>query len=99
MTDADREKLSKYTGEKITLESETTRLPSTGSNVSARKGKGHSNNMVFTSRIDTRMGTPGASDNASGVALLLLLAELLEDYSGGVGIKITAMNGGKANGR
>ena len=93
LTDVDGEKLAKHSGEEITLESETTRIPSAGKNVIARKGEGHSDRIVFTAHIDTRMGTPGASDNASGIVVLLLLAELLEDYSGGLGIEITAMNG------
>jgi aminopeptidase YwaD len=39
------------------------------------------------------MGSPGASDNASGVIVMLLLAELLADYRGGLGIEIVAVNG------
>jgi aminopeptidase YwaD len=48
---------------------------------------------VLFAHIDARIGTPGASDNASGVIVLLLLAELLMDYSGNLGIEIVAMNG------
>ena len=48
--------------------------------------------MVFA-HIDARMGSPGASDNASGTIVLLLLAELLADYDGGLGIELVAMNG------
>jgi aminopeptidase YwaD len=93
LSDIDGEKLAKHSGEVISLESRATRIPSTGENVIARKGEGHADRVVFTAHIDARMGTPGASDNASGVVVLLLLAELLEDYSGGLGIEITAMNG------
>ena len=39
------------------------------------------------------MGTPGAGDNASGTIVLLLLAELLADYAGEMGIELVAMNG------
>ena len=39
------------------------------------------------------MGTPGAGDNASGTIVLLLLAELLADYTGEMGIELVAMNG------
>ncbi|TES89586.1 MAG: M28 family peptidase, partial [Anaerolineales bacterium] len=38
-------------------------------------------------------GTPGALDNATGIVVLLLLAELLENYSGNLGIEIVALNG------
>ena len=39
------------------------------------------------------MGTPGALDNASGTTVLLLLAELLADYRGSLGVDIVAING------
>ena len=48
--------------------------------------------MLFA-HIDARIGTPGANDNASGVIVLLLLAELLADYSGNLGIEMVALNG------
>ena len=43
--------------------------------------------------IDSKMGTPGALDNASGTTVLLLLAELLADYRGSLGVDIAAING------
>jgi aminopeptidase YwaD len=49
--------------------------------------------VAVFAHIDSRIGTPGANDNASGVAALLLLAELLADYRGGLGIELVAMNG------
>jgi aminopeptidase YwaD len=61
--------------------------------VIARKGADPSHRVVVVAHIDTRMGTPGANDNASGVIALLLLAELLADYTGQLGIELVAMNG------
>ncbi len=43
--------------------------------------------------IDAKMGTPGAIDNATGVIVLMLLAELLQDYSGQTMIELVAFNG------
>jgi aminopeptidase YwaD len=43
--------------------------------------------------IDAKIGTPGATDNAGGIIVLLLLAELLADYDGDPGIEIVAING------
>jgi len=48
---------------------------------------------VFTAHIDAKRGTPGALDNAAGVVVLLLLAELLEDYAGRLAIELVALNG------
>ena len=49
--------------------------------------------MVVCAHIDAKQGTPGALDNATGVVVLLLLAELLQDYSGKLGLEIVALNG------
>jgi len=93
MTDEDGDKLAEYAGVPVELKSRATRISSTGSNVIARKGERHDQRIVFVAHIDARMGSPGASDNASGVIVLLLLAELLEEYSGELGVEIVAMNG------
>ncbi len=49
--------------------------------------------LVFTAHIDSKLGTPGALDNAVGVVSLLLLAELLKDYAGPLEIELVAING------
>jgi aminopeptidase YwaD len=61
--------------------------------VIARKGANHTRRVVVCAHIDAHIGSPGASDNASGVVALLLLAELLADYRGNLGVEILAMNG------
>jgi aminopeptidase YwaD len=43
--------------------------------------------------MDAKIGTPGAIDNATGVIVLLLLARLLQDYSGNLQIELVAFNG------
>jgi aminopeptidase YwaD len=48
---------------------------------------------VIFAHIDAKPGTPGALDNAAGVVTLLLLAELLADYVGPLGIEMVALNG------
>ncbi len=48
---------------------------------------------MICAHIDAKIGTPGALDNASGVTVLLLLAELLQDYTGGLGVEIFVVNG------
>lgn len=92
MTEEDGERLRKHVGEQVWLESRARRIPSIGHNVTARKAGRGSLRLVFFAHIDAKIGTPGALDNAAGVAVMLLLGELLADYEG-LGIEITALNG------
>ncbi len=93
MTEEEGERLATHEGEEITLESRATRIPAQGCSVLARKGGDPQRRVVLCAHIDTRMGTPGANDNASGVIVLLLLAELLAGYGGPLGLELVAMNG------
>ncbi len=49
--------------------------------------------IVITAHIDAKKGTPGAIDNATGVTVLLLLADLLREYDGPMPLEIVAFNG------
>jgi len=93
MTEDEGARLARYVGKLISLESRAARIPSSGCNVIARKGARQDRRVVLFAHIDAHIGSPGASDNASGVVALLLLAELLADYRGDLGIEIVAMNG------
>jgi len=93
MTEEEGYRLAKHAGEEVTLESRSWRIPARGCNVVARKGAEAGRRIVFTAHIDARYSTPGALDNASGVVTLLLLAELLESYSGRLVLEIVAING------
>lgn len=77
----------------FTLKIDTKRIPSTASNVLAKKNSEIKKKIVICAHIDARDTTPGASDNASGTAVLLVLAELLKDYKGSYQIEIIAFNG------
>lgn len=92
-TDKEGNKLAEYADKLIRLESHAKRKPANGYQVVARKGIYSDRKVVLFAHIDTRLGTPGANDNASGVITLLLLAELMESYEGNLGIEIVAMNG------
>jgi aminopeptidase YwaD len=59
----------------------------------ARKGIDAARWVVLSAHIDAKRGTPGALDNAAGVVVLLLLAELLHDHDGRLGIELVALNG------
>jgi aminopeptidase YwaD len=92
MTDVEGEKLMGYAGGVAELAYESARIPSTGCNVVARKGQGP-RRIVVTAHIDSKPTTPGALDNAGGVATLLGLGSLLRDYAGSVEIEILTLNG------
>jgi aminopeptidase YwaD len=92
-TEEEGKRLLALTGNKVKLVSEATRIPGTGYNVTARKGKNPGKRIVVTAHIDAKKGTPGAIDNATGVAVLLLLAEMMKDYQGEPVIELAAFNG------
>lgn len=93
MTDEEGERLSKHAGRTASLESRAQRIPAGGCNIVARKNGTGRQRLVFCAHIDAKLGTPGALDNAAGVAVLLLLAELLAGYDGSLGVELLAVNG------
>jgi aminopeptidase YwaD len=92
MTDDEGRRLARHAGRAVQVETRCERIPSTGCNVLATKSNA-SRRVVVIAHIDSRIGTPGANDNASGAAALLLLAERLADYRGPLGVELVAMNG------
>jgi len=93
MTEEEGARLLPHAGTIVSLKSTSQRVPGNGFNVVARKGSQSGRRIVVTAHIDAKKGTPGAIDNASGVVVLLLLAELLNDYAGNNLIEIVALNG------
>ncbi len=93
MTEEEGKKLSAYIGKEVILNSGSKRIPGKGYNVTGRKGKPGNDRIVITAHIDSKKGSPGAIDNATGTVVLLLLAGLLKDYQGEKLIEIVAFNG------
>ena len=93
MTEEEGARLVQYAGKTAALKSNSSRIPGKGYNVIGRKGSPSGGRLVVTAHIDAKKGTPGAIDNASGVIVLLLLAELLRDYDGSRQIELAAFNG------
>jgi aminopeptidase YwaD len=93
MTEEEGERLANYLGKEVSLLLDAQRIPAKGYNVIARKGSNADRRIVICAHIDAKLGTPGAIDNAVGVVVLLLLAELMKDYSGSLGIELVAFNG------
>lgn len=93
LTEEEGDRLAESAGREVSLEIRARRIPSQGCNSSGEKGSDPSRRVVLMAHIDAKYGSPGAIDNASGITTLLLLAELLAEYSGQMTIEITAING------
>ncbi len=92
-TGVEGEDIRKEEGKLLNLLIQSERIPGFTSNVVARKSSKSSLKVVFTAHIDAYENSPGALDNASGIVVLMLLAEMLRDYSGELGIELVAFNG------
>jgi aminopeptidase YwaD len=93
MKDTEGEKLLKYSGSEIKLLINSKRFASKGFNVIANKGNINGKKIIIMAHIDSKPGTPGAIDNATGITVLLLTSELLKNYTGNNRIEIVAING------
>ena len=93
ITEEDGEALAVHTNKSVSLDIRAERIPSHGCNVIARKDGTSGKRIVLYAHIDSKDGTPGALDNASGVTVLLVLAELLKKYQGEHTVEIIALNG------
>ncbi|MBI3979058.1 MAG: M28 family peptidase [Chloroflexi bacterium] len=67
------------------------RQPALACNVVGRRGHAQGR-VTVTAHIDTKVGTPGALDNAAGVAVVLLVAEML-DTRAPTGVELVVLNG------
>lgn len=95
MTEEQGDRLTRYanTGREVEVEIKAERIPARACNVAARKGGNARERIVLFAHIDAKLGTPGALDNGTGIVTLLLVAELLKDYTGDKRIEIVALNG------
>jgi len=93
MTEEEGIRLLSHDGSAVTLGSVSERIPGKGYNVTAVRGSEDADRIVVTAHIDAKKGTPGAIDNATGVIVLLLLADLLSDYEWPRRIELVAFNG------
>ena len=92
-TDTVGDKILADSSDHFHLVIESQRIKSAANNVIARINPTASTKIVVTAHIDAYEDSPGASDNASGTVVLLLLAEMLRKYEGGRGGEIAAFNG------
>lgn len=92
-TDVVGNEIAEKKGTAVELVIQAERIPSSSCNVIARKNREGNAKIVVCAHIDAYEDSPGASDNASGTVVLLLLAELLRDYDGSKCIELIAFNG------
>lgn len=94
LSEEDGARLAALAGQPVTLDVRAERRAGQGRNVVARRGGAGPAELVVMAHLDAKDGTPGAIDNASGVTVLLLLAELLgQGPAGGPRVELVAMNG------
>jgi len=93
MTEEEGAKLLSEIEKQVHLISRARRIPATAYNLSARKGGASPKRIAISAHIDAKKGTPGAIDNATGVIVLLLLAELMQDYEGKPALELLPFNG------
>ncbi len=92
MTDTEGAGLLRRTGQLATLSIVSGRRQSVARQLVAASGAAD-RRIVVSGHIDSRRGSPGAIDNASGVVVLLLVAELLAEFEGSPGFELVPFNG------
>ncbi|MBO6640238.1 MAG: M28 family peptidase [Roseitalea sp.] len=93
MTQKEGECLLRFNGRQLTLNSNCRRIQSKAANIVGRINEGAAKRIVIAAHIDAKKDVPGALDNGTGVATLLLLSSLLTDYAGDFCIELVALNG------
>lgn len=93
MSEEEGHKLIELGPRKTRLILQTQKKPSRGYNVIGRKGKEGAKKITITAHIDSKKGSPGALDNATGAVTLLLIAQLMQYYRGPYEIELVALNG------
>jgi len=93
MKDVDGVRLLAHLGEEINLTIRSGRTTKRGEHVVATKPGTGEGRIVIFGHVDTREGTPGALDNATAPAAMLIAAELLATYDGALTVEMVPLNG------
>lgn len=92
-TDVIGAELARLAGARAELAIEARRVTRSARQVVGRRGPSGAPRAVIIAHLDTKGGTPGAIDNATGVAALLGIARLLERHDGPYRVELVPMNG------
>lgn len=93
LSDMEGERLLARAGEQVRLRITSERRPSSAEHVIASLPGTTACRIVVSAHIDSRRGSPGALDNATGVVTMLLVAELLRGWDGRATIEFVPFNG------
>ena len=77
----------------VTVRVRSVSRPGHGANVIGRRSRPARDKLVLCAHFDTKPGTPGALDNAAGVAAVLALAKRLSAADTGPNLEVVAFNG------
>ncbi len=77
----------------VHLRLETERKPGSTANIIGRKSGSRPETIVLCAHYDTALETPGACDNASGVAIILALAAHFAEHPVECGLEFAAFSG------
>ena len=92
-TDVEGEALLRLVGELVSVRIDSARVPALAAQPIARKRGSAGGRVVLTAHIDSKEGSPGALDNATGAAALLGCMELLAGYDGRLTVEVVPFNG------
>ncbi len=92
-TDVIGEQLLPLAGKTAELTIDSKRFTLPARQLTARRGPQGAPRAIVMAHIDSKGGSPGALDNATGVAALLGTARLLADYDGPYLVELIPMNG------
>lgn len=85
--------LLRETKRPVTVRVQSTARPGHGANVIGRMAHPAREKLILCAHFDTKPGTPGALDNAAGVAAILALADRLADGKIHTNLEIVVFNG------
>ncbi len=85
--------LLRHCDQTIRLKIETRSMPGYSANIVGRRAGTRSEHIVLCAHYDTKVETPGALDNAAGIAVLLALAEQLTHIEANAGLEFVAFTG------
>jgi len=85
--------LLEHAGKPVSLAIDSRQVPAHGEQLVASRPGREPGRVLVSAHIDSRHGTPGALDNATGVAVLLALADLLADSTPRSTVELLPFNG------